>query len=102
MNLPIDEKPQGNILTPPKRDEGPMYTKKGTLRKRRPKTKNQYFTSDTEEAILEYLKETDEKKRNPGVVNDDDTIGDSLHFSSRCWERYNFLKEMTSYSIVRC
>ena len=64
MNLPIDEKLQGNILTPPKRDEGPMYTKKGTLRKRRPKTKNQYFTSDTEEAILEYLKETDEKKRN--------------------------------------
>ena len=43
MNLPIDEKLQGNILTPPKRDEGPMYTKKGTLRKRRPKTKNQYF-----------------------------------------------------------
>ena len=64
MNLPIDEKLQGNILTPPKRDEGPMYTKKGTLRKRRPKTKNQYFTADTEEAILEYLKETDEKKRN--------------------------------------
>ena len=64
MNLPIDEKLQGNILTPPKRDEGPMYTKKGTLRKRRPKTKNQYFTSDTEEAIIEYLNETDQTKRN--------------------------------------
>ena len=64
MNLPIDEGLKGNILTPPKRDEGPLYTKKGTLRKRRPKTKNQYFTPDTEEAIIEYLKETDEKKRN--------------------------------------
>ena len=64
MILPIDEKLQGSILTPPKRDEGPMYTKKATLRKRRPKTKNQYFTADTEEAIIEYLNTTDEKKRN--------------------------------------
>lgn len=64
MNLPIDESLQGNILTPPKRDEGPLYTKKGTLRKRRPKTKNQYFTADTEEAIIEYLNTTDERKRN--------------------------------------
>jgi len=64
MNLPIDESLQGKILTPPKRDEGPLYTKKGTLRKRRPKTKNQYFTSDTEEAIIEYLNETDQAKRN--------------------------------------
>ena len=64
MDLPIDENLQGNILTPPKRDEGPMYTKKGTLRQRRPKTKNQYFTSDTEEAIIEYLNTTDELKRN--------------------------------------
>jgi hypothetical protein len=64
MNLPIDEGLKGNILTPPKRDEGPLYTKKGTLRKRRPKTKNQYFTSDTEEAIIEYLNETDQAKRN--------------------------------------
>ena len=64
MNLPIDEGLKGNILTPPKRDEGPLYTKKGTLRKRRPKTKNQYFTSDTEEAIIEYLNETDPAKRN--------------------------------------
>ena len=64
MNLPIDEGLKGKILTPPKRDEGPLYTKKGTLRKRRPKTKNQYFTSDTEEAIIEYLNETDQAKRN--------------------------------------
>ena len=47
MDLPIDDSLKGNILTPPKRDEGPMYTKKGTLRQRRPKTKNQYFTADT-------------------------------------------------------
>ena len=64
MDLPIDESLKGNILTPPKRDEGPMYTKKGTLRKRRPKTKNQYFTADTEEAIIEYLNTNDERKRN--------------------------------------
>jgi hypothetical protein len=64
MNLPIDEGLKGNILTPPKRDEGPLYTKKGTLRKRRPKTKNQYFTSDTEEAIIEYLNTEDERMRN--------------------------------------
>ena len=64
MNLPIDESLQANILTPPKRDEGPLYTKKGTLRKRKPKTKNQYFTQDTEDAIIEYLAETNEHKRN--------------------------------------
>lgn len=64
MNLPIDDSLKDKILTPPKRDEGPLYTKKGTLRKRRPKTKNQYFTQDTEDAIIEYLAETDEHKRN--------------------------------------
>jgi hypothetical protein len=64
MNLPIDESLQANILTPPKRDEGPLYTKKGTLRQRKPKTKNQYFTQDTEDAIIEYLAETNEHKRN--------------------------------------
>jgi hypothetical protein len=64
MDLPINESFQANILTPPKRDEGPLFTKRGTLRKRKPKTKNQYFTQDTEDAILEYLAETDEHKRN--------------------------------------
>lgn len=64
MIPPIDDSLNGNILTPPKRDEGPLYTKKGTLRKRRPKTKNQYFTQDTEDAILEYVNETDQDKRN--------------------------------------
>lgn len=46
-----------------------QYTKKGTLRKRKPKTSNQYFTQDTEDAILEYLKETDQSKRNK-IYND--------------------------------
>jgi hypothetical protein len=64
MDLPIDESLQANILTPPKRDEGPLFTKRGTLRKRKPKTKNQYFTQDTEDAIIEYLAETNEHKRN--------------------------------------
>jgi hypothetical protein len=52
---------QGKILAVPQKDEGPTYTKKGTLRLRRPKTKNQYFTADTEEAIIEYLNTTDER-----------------------------------------
>ena len=64
MIPPIDESLNAKILTPPKRDEGPLYTKKGTLRKRRPKTKNQYFTQDTEDAIIEYVNELDQDKRN--------------------------------------
>ena len=64
MELPIDDSLQGKILAVPQKDEGPTYTKKGTLRLRRPKTKNQYFTADTEEAIIEYLNTTDERLRN--------------------------------------
>jgi hypothetical protein len=64
MSLPLDDDLKAKVLTVPQKDEGPQYTKKGTLRKRRPKTKNQYFTSDTEEAIIEYLNETDQTKRN--------------------------------------
>ncbi len=64
MIPPIDESLKAKILTVPKKDEGPQYTKKGTLRLRRPKTKNQYFTSDTEEAIIEYLNTKDQDKRN--------------------------------------
>jgi len=64
MSLPLDDDLQAKVLTVPQKDEGPQYTKKGTLRKRRPKTKNQYFTADTEEAIIEYLNTTDERKRN--------------------------------------
>lgn len=41
-----------------------LFTQKGTVRKRRPKKPINYFTSDTEEAILEYLRTTDEDKRN--------------------------------------
>ena len=64
MSLPLDDDLQAKILAVPQKDEGPQYTKKGTLRKRRPKTKNQYFTADTEEAIIEYLNTTDQLKRN--------------------------------------
>ena len=64
MSLPLDDDLQAKILAVPQKDEGPQYTKKGTLRKRRPKTKNQYFTVDTEEAIIEYLNTTDQLKRN--------------------------------------
>lgn len=39
-------------------------TKKGQPRKRKPKTKNNYFTEETEEAILEYRVSTDQAERN--------------------------------------
>jgi len=39
-------------------------TKKGQPRKRKPKTKNNYFTEETEEAILEYRSSTDQAERN--------------------------------------
>ena len=38
-------------------EEEVLFTKKGTLRKRKPKKSNVYFTQDNEDAILEYLKE---------------------------------------------
>jgi hypothetical protein len=41
-----------------------LLTKKGIPRKRKPKTKNNYFTEETEEAILEYRKCTDQAERN--------------------------------------
>jgi len=41
-----------------------LFTKKGTIRKRRPKKKNVYFTQDTEDAIIAYLKSDDEEFRN--------------------------------------
>lgn len=69
MIPPIDESLNAKILAVPKKDEGPQYTKKGTLRLRRPKTKNQYFTADTEEAIIEYLNTTNQDKRNQ-IYND--------------------------------
>jgi len=39
-------------------------TKKGKPRKRKPKTKNNYFTEETEEAILEYRASTNQAERN--------------------------------------
>jgi hypothetical protein len=39
-------------------------TKKGQPRKRKPKTKNNYFTQETEEAILEYRSSVDHLERN--------------------------------------
>jgi len=41
-----------------------FYTKDGKLRKRRRKKSRNYFTQDTEDAIVEYLNCTDELKRN--------------------------------------
>lgn len=45
-------------------EEEVLLTKKGTVRKRKPKKANIYFTQDTEDAIVEYLKTKDTKKRN--------------------------------------
>jgi|694.fasta_scaffold90863_8 hypothetical protein len=45
-------------------EEEILLTKKGTVRKRKPKKANVYFTQDTEDAILEYLKSKNTKKRN--------------------------------------
>jgi len=41
-----------------------LLTKKGRPRKRKPKTKNNYFTKETEEAILKYRNCTDPAERN--------------------------------------
>lgn len=53
-----------NILIVPQEETGVQFTKKGTVRKRKPKEKKQYFTQDTEDAIIAYLAETDPIKRN--------------------------------------
>jgi hypothetical protein len=41
-----------------------LLTKKGTVRKRKPKKANVYFTQETEDAIIEYLKSKNQTKRN--------------------------------------
>jgi len=46
------------------KDNSVTLTKRGTVRKRKPKESNIYFTSDTEEAILEYLQTKNPAKRN--------------------------------------
>jgi hypothetical protein len=47
-----------------KPDEKVLLTKRGEIRKRKPKTSHYYFNSDTEEAILEYIKSSDPVERN--------------------------------------
>lgn len=41
-----------------------LLTKKGSLRKRKPKTKNNYFTQETEEAILKYRLTSNQAEKN--------------------------------------
>ncbi len=41
-----------------------IYTKKGTLRKRKPKKSRNYFTQDTEDAIVKFVNEEDQGLRN--------------------------------------
>ena len=41
-----------------------IYTKSGKLRKRKPKKSRNYFTDDTESAIVEYVSSTDQNLRN--------------------------------------
>jgi hypothetical protein len=45
-------------------EEEVLLTKKGTVRKRKPKKANVYFTQETEDAILEYLSLTNQAQRN--------------------------------------
>jgi len=45
-------------------EEEVLLTKKGTVRKRKPKKANVYFTQETEDAIIEYLKSKNQAKRN--------------------------------------
>ena len=52
------------ILHVPQEETEVQYTKKGTVRKRKPKEKKQYFTQDTEDAIVEYLATTYQHTRN--------------------------------------
>jgi hypothetical protein len=56
--------PEIKILHIPQEETEVQYTKRGTIRKRKPKTKKMYFTQDTEDAIIEYLAESDPLKRN--------------------------------------
>ena len=46
------------------KDNFPGLTKQGTVRKRRPKQSRNYFTEDTQFAILEYLASNDQAERN--------------------------------------
>jgi hypothetical protein len=41
-----------------------LFTKKGTIRKRKPKKSNIYFTQETEDAIVDYLASKDQFQRN--------------------------------------
>jgi len=41
-----------------------LLTKKGTIRKRAPKKKIEYFTEETEDAILQYVESTNEDEKN--------------------------------------
>jgi hemerythrin len=52
------------ILYVPQEETEEQLTKRGTVRKRKPKTKLQYFTQDTEDAIIEYLATTGSLERN--------------------------------------
>jgi hypothetical protein len=45
-------------------EEEILLTKKGTVRKRKPKKANVYFTQENEDAIIEYLRTKDQVKRN--------------------------------------
>jgi DNA-directed RNA polymerase specialized sigma24 family protein len=53
-----------------------VYTKNGTLRKRKQKTSRNYFTQDTEDAIISYNTSDCQVERNR-LFNDD--INDALH-----------------------
>ena len=51
-----------DLISPP--EEEVLLTKKGTIRKRKPKKSNIYFTQETEDAIIAYLASDDQIFRN--------------------------------------
>jgi len=51
-----------------------IYTKSGKLRKRKRKQSRNYFTQETEDAIVAFLKETDQRRRN-------EIYNESINFS---------------------
>lgn len=56
-------------VSPEDNKEDLGLTKKGTPRKRKPKQSRNYFNQETEDAIIQYIKTTDDVKRNK-IYND--------------------------------
>ena len=65
-----------------------VFTKNGTLRRRKPKTNRDYFTSETEEVLISYIKSEDpaEKERlfSTKIEGTSYTLGSSFYKLAEC------------------